>query len=688
MRISLVVLFLLLAPAILPDTLLYAQEPIIRGVGGRLGQGGGMPGMGRGSRFGGAGSLEGGGDSLKRRNRLEDSLTIHYRYLHLPTTYQLDSSVNEIDRKFPLRSDWIHLGNLGTAARPLAFTPRMAVGFDPGFHALDAYSWSPEQAKYYQTTRPYTELNYLLGSRAEQIIELLHTQNIRPQWNFMGGYRMINAPGFFQNQISNHHNYILTSRYQSKNLRYTQYFSLTSNKLQVGENGGVVDSANLLNDPVYKERYTLPTTIGGSNTFSANFFSTQIRTGNFYRTSQFLSRHQYDFGRKDSLVTDSTVIPLFFPQFRVEATIRYDRMRFNYRDERGDSNYYGPNYGWHWLQRFDSINLQDQWQVLSAEFALYQFPDPKNLHQFFRVGARAQSYQGQTLSARPQFVNTSVMGEYRNRTKNRKWDLFAEGQLFLTGFNQGDYQLQASLQRSISKSGGSVRMQFQQSNRQPGFLFDPRSSFFLRQQTFQAKKENLTRLSADLTWDRIGLELHGSYYLINQLAYWTTFNQPAQTDALFNVVQLRASKTFRLGKSWRWNAELLWQQRIGSAPVNAIPFFTRQRLGYEGNLGFKNLQLATGLEFRYRPPYRADAYSPVLGQFFFQDTRTIRNTLPDIAAYAHFRIKPFTAFVRAENLNSARDLDGFGFTRNNPVAPGYYLPGLQVRIGIYWRFVN
>ncbi len=64
--------------------------------------------------------------------------------------------------------------------------------------------------------------------------------------------------------------------------------------------------------------------------------------------------------------------------------------------------------------------------------------------------------------------------------------------------------------------------------------------------------------------------------------------------------------------------------------------------------------------------------------------------MPDIAAYVHFRIKPFKAFIRAENLNAARKLPGggFGFTNNNLTAPGYALPGLQFRLGVYWSFVN
>lgn len=108
---------------------------------------------------------------------------------------------------------------------------------------------------------------------------------------------------------------------------------------------------------------------------------------------------------------------------------------------------------------------------------------------------------------------------------------------------------------------------------------------------------------------------------------------------------------------------------MGEAPVNVPALYTRNRIGYEGSLGFKNLDIAFGTEIRYRAAYKADHYSPVLGRFFYQDTTVIRNPLPDIAAYVHFRIRPFTAFIRMENLNTARNFNGFGFTRNNLVAP-------------------
>jgi hypothetical protein len=70
-----------------------------------------------------------------------------------------------------------------------------------------------------------------------------------------------------------------------------------------------------------------------------------------------------------------------------------------------------------------------------------------------------------------------------------------------------------------------------------------------------------------------------------------------------------------------------------------------------------------------------------------QDSFTIANR-PDIAAFAHFRIRSFTGYLRAENLNTLSFTNGFGFTRNNFGAPLYIYPGFVFRFGILWNFVN
>jgi hypothetical protein len=112
----------------------------------------------------------------------------------------------------------------------------------------------------------------------------------------------------------------------------------------------------------------------------------------------------------------------------------------------------------------------------------------------------------------------------------------------------------------------------------------------------------------------------------------------------------------------------------------------RNRLAIEG-VFFKNLNLSTGIEMRYYSPYKANGYSPLLGQFFKQDAVTINN-LPDVTTFINFRIKGFTGFLRAENLNTMSFKNGFGFINNNFAAPFYPTQGMMIRLGIKWWFVN
>jgi hypothetical protein len=643
------------------------------------------------SQFGGSLKSGGGGnDSLKHRNNNEDSITITFRYLDSTRSYKLDTSISDFTKRFPIPATHIFLGNTGAAAKPLLFSPSLQSGFNPGFHAFDIYKWKLEQARFFQTTRPYSEINYQLGSRVEQVIELLHTQNIKPNWNFAFQYRLINSPGVFKSQKTNHNNYLLTSRFQSKNQRYTNYFVLLGNKLVAAENGGIVDTSSTpaLDNPDYSDRFNIPTYIGKDQAFSANFFGSKINTGNTYSFFTAVLRQQYDLGKKDSIVTDSTVIPLFFPRLRFEHTLQLDKQKYIFQDYTADSLYYKKFYDTTLRYTTDTLLLQEKWQTISNDFSIYQFPDAKNLHQFIKLGIQFQLIRGELPQGRKNFFNTFGHAEYRNKSKNQKWDIEANAKLFFTGINAGDYDAHISIESFAGKKAGYIKLGFENASRTPSFLFDNRSGFYLLHSTTNFKKENNTHLFASYFLPSFRFRITGHYYLVTNYSYLENYYQVKQETSLFNVFQLALQKTIKFGKRWNWHTDIYFQQALGSAPVHLPSIYTRNRIAYEGNLGFKNLDIAMGTELRYRSAYKANGYSPALGSFFYQDKKTIENKLPDISAYVHFRIKLIKFFVRTENLNTARYKKGFGFTGNNFVAPGYALPGLQIRTGVYWGFVN
>ncbi len=658
-----------------------AQPRILRETGQKLQQIGGSGGLG-------SPGSGGGNDSLQSRNKLEDSITIRFRYLDSTGTYLLDSSINDFTKRFPVPATHIHLGNTGTASRSLLFSPLLTAGWDPGFHALDAYKWKLEQVRFFNTTRPYSELNYVLASRAEQIIEVMHTQNIKPDWNFAFQYRFINSPGFFKNQKSNHNNYLLTSRFQSTNRRYQAWVVLLSNQLKSAENGGMKTDKDYLQDPIYKNRFNIPTNIGGDTEFETDFFNTKIGTGNKYSEFTFLLRQQFDLGKKDSLVTDSTVIPLFFPRLRFEHTFQFNKRKYIFEDYLADSVYYQDFYDRTLPDPTDTVYLKDGWKEMINDFSIYQFPDAKNQQQYIRLGAALQNMAGQFTGGNNKFYNVFGHFEYRNKTRNLKWDMTAFGKLYFVGLNSGDYEARASLQRFVSRKAGYLQLGFENVNRTPSFIYDSRSSFYLLPSSNSFKKENITHLSASLSQPLSRLNLSAHYYLLTNYSYITNYYELKQESTLFNVLQIGLQKVIRVGKRWTWHADVYFQQTIGDAPVNLPLIYTRNRFGYEGNLGFPNLNIAFGTEVRYHTPYKAAGYSPVIGQFYFQDSVTIRNSVPQIDGYVHFRIRPFKLFFRAENLNTANWQEGFGFTNNNFTAPGYAMPGLVFRLGIFWSFVN
>lgn len=627
-----------------------------------------------------------GNDSLKRRDNTSDSITIYFRYYDSTRNRTLDTSISNFYSRFPLPADYVHLGNMGTAARSLIFTPNQKPGWDAGFHSFDIYRLKIEDTKFYQTTRPYTELGYLIGSQSEQMVNIIHTQNVRPDFNLAFQYRFINSPGEFRSQNTSHNGYRINGSYQSKNKRYTAYAILLANKLRAAEHGGIVNDSSLATEG-FNARFDIPTRLSSPDAQLRNFFNTRVTTGNLYDETVVLYRQQYDVGQKDSIVVnDSTTVKLFYPRVRFQHTFTYTKNRFAFQDFAVNSQKKNQ-----YLQFFnltipsDTVAYRDEWKDFTNDFSIVSFPVKNNPNQFLKVGAALQNIQGVYDSLKENFYNIILNGEYRNRTKNQKWDLEAAGRFYAAGNNIGDYAAQVLLRSLISKKLGSLELSFANVNRTPSFIFSGNTGFPVKPIT-GLKRENTTRVSGKIINPQLNLTLSGDYNLISNYTFFTSYVEATQEATLFNLLHLSAEKRFRLRRRWNLYSELHVQQTSADAPVRVPFIYTQNRIAFEANL-YRNLFLSTGFEVRYHTPYKAANYSPFVGQFFLQDTVTINNR-PDINAFFNFRIKTFKAFVRIENLNTIDFSNSFKFTRNNFSAPHYPTNGFWFRLGIWWTFVN
>ncbi|MEY3542194.1 MAG: hypothetical protein RLZZ204_1006 [Bacteroidota bacterium] len=653
------------------------------------GRGGiGRAAQGIGSRVGGSGGSGGGSDSLsfEKRKFADDSVNVRFKYLDTARYSFFDSSVSDFYKRIPMKPEYIQIGHNGNAIRSLLFSPLRSPGWDMGFHAFDPYALTIADTRFMNTTKPFTELGYLVGSKAEQQISILHTQNVSPDWNFVIQYRLINAPGTFNSQNTNHNNFRFNTDFTSKNQRYHAYLILMSNALQSAENGGIQDESYLVNpNPAYEDRFNIPTNLAATAFSSRNFFNVKLITGNRYVDKHYLLRQQYDFGKKDSIKTDSSVVRFFLPKLRFENTVQLSKYNYEFLDVQasGSEEFYKNNYLLNTVP--DTVNYQTGLDILKTDFSLIQFPDSKNPLQFIKAGASFLLYTPSTGLNDNRFTNTIVHGEYRNRTRNKKWDMLLYGEFFVLGRDLGNYRLKANLQRSLGEKIGSIELGFENINRTPSDVFTRNLSFpVLRQDDLG--NENITAINASLNISKIKTRLSLEYFLISNYTYFKGFREADQYAPLFNFIRVGMNKETNITRRWKWYLDLYVQTATGNAPIHLPLIYTRNRVAYEGK-PFRNLVISSGLDFRYYSPYYADNYSPLIGQFFYQSERKIA-IRPDVAAYTNFRIRSFTTYVRIENLNTITQRYGFGFKDNNLAAPLYPNPGMVFRLGIFWNFVN
>jgi len=623
-------------------------------------------------------------DSLQARDINADSITIFYRHIDSLGTHTLDSSITDITARFPMLFTHINMGTYGAADRSLLFTPKLQAGFDAGFHQFDVYKHTWNNARFYQTTRPYSEITYLLGSNAEQLIGLTHTQNRKPNFNVALNYRFSNMPGLYRTQNASHNNLNITAHYVSEKKRYESFFVFITNKHSVSENGGV-RSASQIDSLALGDPYEVDTRLGSASAFTRNPFNTTVKTGNTYKETIGMYQHHYDFGQRDSIVKDTVTIHLFYPRLRLQHRIQWQSNSYLYKDVNADSTLYGKYFNYLLPKSADTVAFKDAWQQISNEFSVISYPEKKNQNQYVKAGIVLQNLQGSFgEDAAQSFTgyNVIALGEYRNRTRNNVWDVLAKAQLYLNGWNTADYDAYVSLQRQLSKRIGSLQIGLHNVNRTPSFVFDSRSNFPVKT-TQPFIKENTVKLFATYQNPKKAFIVNGSYYLVSNYAYMDSFFTAKQEATLFNVLHLSAQKIFQLSKYWNWYTELHFQQTTGGAPVNLPHLLSINRLAFEGNF-YTNLYLSAGIEARYYTRYKADGYSPFSGQFFYQNQYTVSNR-PDINLFFNFRIKTFKTFIRLENINTFNITGGntYNFTAQN-----YPMQGMWFRMGIWWTFIN
>ncbi len=610
----------------------------------------------------------------------DESARIRFRPAHSEVYAVPDSGLTTLHRR-PVALPWSRdLGNLGSPAQPLFFEPQTAVVTPSlGYRVFDAYRFLPDSLRFYNTTRPYSEFRYQLGTKLEQWAQVLHTQNITPAWNFAFQYRKITSPGFYRYQRTNHDAAALTTQYQSPNLRYRLQVATVFNSMQNDENGGVA-ADSFLTASRYTDRATVPVRFQ-----SANY--TSIRRSpvfNNTRDAGLVLEHGYTWGRRDTIYApDSTSYRSeLTPRFRIVHRLDAGSQRHDFKDLAPDSLRYAPLF----TTRFpggDSVYSRQSWTWVDNGLSLNSLFGPRDRQVRFTAGAGFRTDRFRTLTQRAEEaftdLSTYVFGAIgQEATTATAWTYAADAKLFVAGPAAGAFRLSGTVRRDFGRLGAVQAGAMQQLGQAPYNYQVYRTDYFERRASFS--KEGQTLLWGVLENSRLAAAVGVRNWLLTNYLYLDASQNFAQAGAAFSVLQAWGSKTFRFGR-WASAHEVTLQQVSGNGPVNLPLVAGRSTIGLETRLFRRALAIATGLEVRYNTPYAADGYSPFFNRFYYQNAVTIAN-IPEGTVYFNFRVKRFRASFSGDNLQA--------LLVRKPVLtrPGYPIQDFMIRFGFVWGLVN
>jgi hypothetical protein len=585
------------------------------------------------------------------------------------TSRQLDTSIQFLHRN-PFLSVWeMDLGNLGTAANSLLYNPEVAVDAKLGIQAPKAYRWNADKISFYSTTRPYTNVYYRLGTKQEQAITLLHTQNITPRWNVAASYQKIGSPGFYKLQKTNHDNAFLNSHYVSVNQRYRLKAALVYSKIQQDENKGILNEDYLV-DNNYNDRRLIPV--------NAQVGSGENKSGttNYLRSAQIDLEHQYFLGRADSIFNSdsSDKIYTFKPIAGIKHHLYTDYSYFRFNDLHPDSVY----------NQF----LPDTEDSLTVKYFMNRVGNSLSLTGTLRVRekiAEAEAGYGIEIDCinngpyRHSYLNNYVFASLKKGSNQLgEWYYQAHFKFYVSGYTLGNTLLNTTLGKNL-KSNTSLQAGLEIQVQSPTYIQRFYASNYFEYST-SLKKQSINRVFASVANPSRQAFAKLSYFTIaNYIYYDTSSLQAQQYEKLLPLLQLQLSKEFHVSHFYLSNEVAV--QTLPDNPALHLPTIAGiHSLSYRNYILKKKLQVATGLEMRYNTSFLVDNYNPYLFNFTSQNTRQIANA-PQFNYFFNFKVKRYRATISFDQLQTF-------WSGNNINYSGYAAQNFCMRFGFHWVFIN
>ncbi|MDO9341623.1 MAG: putative porin [Bacteroidales bacterium] len=575
------------------------------------------------------------------------------------------------------------LGNYGLPFYQISFFDRIT---DPDKFLYNSYypfMHVPDNAVFMNTQVPFTELIWTFaGPRetSEQTFRVRHSQNVNRFLNFGLTYDIIYNLGQYNYQRAEDKSFTLYSSYTG--VKYKLYFAAGMNNLISYENGGITDKSQLN----MSDTREVPVNLGGLD--KAN---TRLKNRNLLLVQRYTLNGNPE-GKSDSVSQKRSgffgLSGTFSHIFILESNKR------TYSDGYPASGFYDSTFISKTVT-FDSLYSRNIKNTVRFDFTT---DETRKFRLGGGVGLRNEIFRYSQIMPThdTMFADTVVWNRSNNvlvgRLYNNIGDKFrwiATGELFLSGYRAGDFNLNGEISKSFDwkKGRASWLITGGIANRQPSFWYDRwGSNHFEWNNNF--KKELRIDLGSVFSYPARKAEIKFNYAIIDNYTDFDTTALPSQHSGGLSVAALTVRKELR---AWKFHLSTdVIIQKSSNADVLDLPLVTVRSAGYFEHLfrfkqtgGRMNTQL--GVDVTYHTLYHPYSYMPATGRFFRQDQASAGN-YPFLNVFLNFKVKRTRVFIMFDHVNYG--MMGNRIGNNYDMIPNYPMNIRMFRYGLAWTFYD
>ncbi len=516
---------------------------------------------------------------------------------------------------------------------------------------------------FYRTPTPLTELKFLTTHNRGQQADAFLATNLTPELNLMIGYRGHRSEGHYAYEEVASGSFRTSFNYTSKDKRYQLLGFYTYHDGQQQENGGLLFSASQFEsgDPQFLDRKLLDTRLSDMN-------HRIVQRAYFLDQRYKINEH------------------LFALQ-----SLHYDSRYFQINQKRRNADF--------------------------GELIINGSIDDKHAVNFTDIsgGLEFRNRSIGTLSTKLRYLKTgqylkdTIVGEELTQDRFTIYnDLRVEGVLYsrwgsvdlrsevgvpIKQETQGlniDAVAKVTLDSTISLKAG-----FNRSERLPSLNRVRYASNYLpfhwnRQNTQPLIKFN--RLYASLEADRWG-SLTAGFDRIDNYTYFVAIDEdgminsdetlvrPHITDSPIEVKYLEYQGALHYNK-WTLDLRARIQESGATESYYNIPkAILRSTIYYSTDLFEKAMFAQIGVKTHFFDAFYADAYHPVLGEFYVQNKKMIGG-YPLVDAFINAKVRTMRLFLTYQHVNSSVSKHDYFAAPNYPYRAG------GVRFGFVWNFFD